>query len=199
MKRKWWAMIIGCILLAGLAACGEEDVKVVNKLPGEKTEDTSKDEQKEQGDESQKDALNGYIFEAEANGKTVSVSMDNEMKGILEQLGEAASYFESPSCAFEGLIDKTYTYEHFRIETYPDGETDRVSSVIFLDDIAETPEGIGIGMTKEDMEKAYGTEYEEKDGMVVYTKDGKHLSFLVRDGKIESVQYNSSVLDSQET
>ena len=199
MKKKWLAMVIGCMLLAGLTACGEEDVKVVNKLPGEKTEDTSKEEQKEQGEESQKDALNGYLFEAEANGKTVSISMDNEMKGILEQLGEAASYFESPSCAFEGLIDKTYTYEHFRIETYPDGETDRVSSVIFLDDIAETTEGISIGMTREDMEKAYGTEYEEKDGMVVYTKDGKHLSFLVRDGKIESVQYSSSVLDSQET
>lgn len=199
MKKKWIAMIAGCMLLAGLTACGEEDVKVVNKLPGEKSTEAGQGEQKEQADESQKDALNGYLFEVEKDGKTISISVDNDMKGVLEQLGEAASYFESPSCAFEGQLDKTYTYEHFRIETYPDGGKDRISSVIFLDDIAETKEGIGIGMTKEDMEKAYGTEYEEKDGMVVYTKDGKHLSFLVRDGKIESVQYNSVVLDSQET
>lgn len=199
MKKKWLAMIIGCLLLAGLTACGEEEVKVVNKLPGEKSEDAGKDEQKEKEEESQKDALNGYIFEVEADGKTVSIAMDNEMQGILEQLGEPASYFESASCAFEGLLDKTYTYEHFRIETYPDGDKDRVSSVVFLDDIAETKEGVGIGMKKEDMENAYGTEYEEKDGMAVYTKDGKHLSFLIHDGKIESVQYNSPVLDSQET
>lgn len=195
MKKKWLAIAVGCALLAGLAGCGGEDVKVVNKLPGEKTSENGNDGQTGREEESGKDTLNGYLFEVEKDGKTVSVSVDNDMKGILEKLGEAASYFESPSCAFEGLIDKTYTYEHFRIETYPDGDKDRVMAVVFLDDIMETKEGITIGMTKEDMEKAYGTEYEEKDGMAVYTKDGKHLSFLVRDGKIESVQYNSAVLD----
>lgn len=195
MKRKWLAIVIGCALFVGLTACGDEDVKVVNKLPGEKSSESGDGGQKEDTGESQKDALNGYLFEVEKDGNKVSVAVDNDMKGVLEKLGEASSYFESPSCAFEGLIDKTYTYQHFRIETYPDGETDRVRTVVFLDDIMETKEGITIGMTKEDMEKAYGTEYEEKDGMAVYTKDGKHLSFLVRDGKIESVQYNSAVLD----
>lgn len=195
MRKKWLAMVIGCALLAGIAGCGEEDVKVVNKLPGEKTSETGNSGQEQKEEENGKDALNGYLFEVERDGNKVSISVDNDMKGVLEKLGEAVSYFESPSCAFEGLIDKTYTYEHFRIETYPDGEKDRVRTIVLLDDIMETKEGIGVGMKKEDMEKAYGTEYEEKDGMTVYTKDGKHLSFLVRDGKIESVQYNSAVLD----
>ena len=196
MKRKCLAIIIGCLLLAGLTACGEEEVKVVNKLPGESnTEAEEETKQKDMSKKDEEDALTGYIFEVDVNGTTVSVTTDLKMDGILEQLGEPVSYFEAESCAFQGL-DKTYTYEHFRIETYPKGETDRISAIIFLDDIEETQEGISIGMTKEDMEDAYGTEYEENSGMVVYTKDGKHLSFLVKDGVIESIEYNSSVLDS---
>ena len=196
MKRKYLAILIGCLLLTGLAACGEEDVKVVNKLPGESNTVTEEEtKEKDTEDTSQEEALTGYIFEVDVDGKKVSITTDVDMKGILEQLGEPVSYFEAESCAFQGL-DKTYTYEHFRIETYPGGETDRISSIIFLDDIEETQEGIGIGMTKEDMENAYGTEYEENGGMTVYTKDGKHLSFLVKDGVIESIEYSSAVLDS---
>ena len=193
MKKKCLAILIGCLLLTGLTACGEEEVKVVNKLPEESnSEAEEKINQKDAGEE---EALTGYIFDVDVDGTIVSVTTDADMKGILEQLGEPASYFEAASCAFQGL-DKTYTYEHFRIETYPEGETDKISSIIFLDDIEETQEGIGIGMTKEDMENAYGTEYEENGSMVIYTKDGKHLSFLMKDGVIESVEYNSAVLDS---
>ena len=193
MKKKCLAILIGCLLLTGLAACGEEDVKVVNKLPGESNAEA--EEETNQKDAGEEEALTGYVFEVDVNGTTVLMTTDVKMDGILEQLGEPAGYFEAESCAFQGL-DKTYTYEHFRIETYPEGETDRISSIIFLDDIEETQEGISIGMTKEDMENAYGTEYKENGSMVIYTKDGKHLSFLVKDGVIESVEYNSSVMDS---
>ena len=193
MKKKCLAILIGCLLLTGLAACGEEDVKVVNKLPGESNAEA--EEETNQKDAGEEEALTGYVFEVDVNGTTVLMTTDVKMDGILEQLGEPAAYFEAESCAFQGL-DKTYTYEHFRIETYPEGETDRISSIIFLDDIEETQEGISIGMTKEDMENAYGTEYKENGSMVIYTKDGKHLSFLVKDGVIESVEYNSSVMDS---
>ena len=199
MKKKCLAMIIGCMLMAGLTACGEEEVKVVSKLPGESNTAEAEEEadQQEAGDEEQQqeEALTGYIFDVDVDGTIVSVTTDVDMKGILEQLGEPASYFEAASCAFQGL-DKTYTYEHFRIETYPEGETDKISSIIFLDDIEETQEGISIGMTEEDMKNTYGKEYEENGAMVIYTKDGKHLSFLIKDDVIESIEYNSAVLDS---
>lgn len=195
MKKKCLAFIIGCLLMAGLAACGEEEVKIVDKSPGENSAETDEGTEQKNTSKEDKESLTGYIFDVDVDGTTVSVTTDLEMKGVLEQLGEPASYFEAKSCAFEGL-DKTYTYDHFRIVTYQDGETDKISSIVFLDDIEETQEGICIGMTKEDMENAYGTEYEENGGMVIYTKDDKHLSFLVKDGVIESIEYNSSVLDS---
>ena len=196
MKKKCLAFIIGCLLMAGLAACGEEEVKVVDKSPDESSAEADEGtKQKNTPKEDNEDSLTGYIFDVDVDGKTVSVTTDVEMEGVLEQLGEPASYFEAKSCAFEGL-DKTYTYDHFRIVTYQDGEIDKISSIVFLDDIEETQEGVGIGMTKEDMENAYGTEYEENGDMVIYTKDGKHLSFLVKDDVIESIEYNSSVLDA---
>ena len=42
------------------------------------------------------------------------------------------SYFEAPSCAFDG-IDKTYTYAGFELLTYPKDDKDYVSSVVLKD------------------------------------------------------------------
>lgn len=192
MKKKL-AVLAGAILLSGMiAACGgEEDVKVVNKLPeskeaGEKAEAEST--------ENEEEVLSGYIFQVEKDGETVSVAADMDMSTAEAALGEPVSYFEAESCAFHGL-DKTYTYEHFQIETYPDGDTDRISTILFLDDIVQTAEGISLGMTQEDIEKAYGTDYEDKDGKLVFTKDENHLAFILQDGVIQSIEYNSKALD----
>ena len=124
----------------------------------------------------------------------VSVRTDMDMSSVLDSLGEPGSYFEAASCAFEGL-DKIYTYDHFQITTYPDGDRDVISTILLLDDAASTKEGIHIGMTQEDMESVYGTGYQEKKGMLVYTKGGRELAFLVKGGIIQSIEYDSSVLD----
>ncbi len=195
MKKKYLAILAGLMVLCCAACGGDDDTKVVNKLPnsnnGSSSEDVSKDET------GKDDKLTGYIFEADAGSETISITTDIEAAGIVAALGEPSAYFESTSCAFDG-IDKMYTYDHFRIETYPDGEKDRISYIFFLDDMAETPEGICIGMTKEEVEDAYGTDYEDKSGLLVYTKDGKHLSFLIEDGVVTSIEYSSAVMDNVE-
>lgn len=197
MKKKYLALLVGMVVMSSavMMACGQEDeVKVVNKLPQNNTGETQDDKESEKTDNVK---LTGYIFNVQVGSENVSVTTDIEMADVLDELGEAASYFESASCAFEGL-DKVYTYDHFRIETYPDGDKDIISSIVLLDDLIATPEGISIGMTEQDVENAYGTDCEDIKGMKVYTKDEKHLAFLIRDGVIESIQYNSAVLDSIE-
>ena len=79
----------------------------------------------------------GYVFEY--NG--VKIGMDMEAAPIIAALGEADSYFEAPSCAFEGL-DKTYSYGSFEIDTYEQNGKDYISTVFFCDDLIETPEGV---------------------------------------------------------
>lgn len=197
MRKKYLALLLGMLVMSSvvMTACGEGDeVKVVNKLPQNNTDKTQNDKGTEKTDDKE---LTGYIFQVQVGSQNVSVTTDLDMAEVLDKLGEADSYFESASCAFNGL-DKVYTYDHFRIETYPDGDKDRISSIVLLDDLIETPEGISIGMTEQDVENAYGTDCEDIKGMKVYTKDESHLAFVIRDDVIESIQYYSAVLDSVE-
>lgn len=132
----------------------------------------------------------GYVFEY--NGVTVGIDM--EAAPIIEALGEAESYFEAASCAFDGL-DKTYTYASFEIDTYEIDGKDYVSCIYFRDDMIETKEGISLFMTKEDMVAAYGENYTEEFGMLVYEKDGMKLKFILTEDEITSIEYTTTVLD----
>ncbi len=133
----------------------------------------------------------GYAFIY--NG--VVVEMDVDAAPVIEQLGEADSYFEAPSCAFEG-IDKIYTYGSFELDTYPTDEKDYISSIIFKDDTITTPEGIGIGDSAAKMEETYGTGQTDENGMAVYEKDGMKLCFILEGETIASIEYRSKVLDN---
>lgn len=203
MKKRLAMAMLGLMLALGLCACGNDDVKVITKDGVETGAENEKDENGDAADADAEDGadadrdsddadeLKGYVFTADG----VDMAMDMEMEDVLAKLGEPVSYFEAASCAFQGL-DKVYTYNHYEIDTYPDGDDDRISSIILKDDLIATPEGLSIGMTKADMENAYGTGYETNGNMCVYTKDGMHLSILVENDAVTSIQYNSAALDS---
>lgn len=206
MSRKWTGMILA-MMIATCTACGEtEEVKMIEKPAVSSQEpDTAASDRDDSGnvdgenqtEEQTEGAENdpaGYFFEAEGTEGKVRIVTDVEVTDTLKALGEPLSYFEAASCAFEGL-DKMYTYDHFEIDTYPKGEKDYISSIILLDDMIATPEGVYIGMTQSDMETAYGTEYEMAAGACVYTKGNVHLSFIIKDEEIVSITYTSSVLD----
>lgn len=134
----------------------------------------------------------GYVFEY--NG--VKVGMDMEAAPIIAALGEANTYFEAPSCAFEGL-DKTYGYGSFELDTYELEGKDYIAGVFFCDDLIETPEGVCLFETKADMTKAYGENYVEEMGMLVYEKEGMKLKFILEGNEITSIEYASGALDVQ--
>ena len=91
-------------------------------------------------------------------------------------------------------IDKTYTYSGFELDTYPQGEVDHISAVVFKDDSVATAEGICIGDTREKLEEAYGAGTEE-GGMLVYAKDGMKLCFILQGDEVVSIEYRSTVLE----
>ncbi|MCM1045231.1 MAG: hypothetical protein NC417_06950 [Candidatus Gastranaerophilales bacterium] len=132
----------------------------------------------------------GYLFETEG----IVIAVDEDAAPLIEQLGEPVSYFEAASCAFEGL-DKMYTYSSFEIDTYPMDDKDYISSVILKDDCVSTAEGVYIGNSMEALTQAYGSEYAEEDGMIVYEKDGMKLCFILQNGEIVSIEYRSGVLE----
>lgn len=105
-----------------------------------------------------------------------------------EKYGDEIEYIETPSCAFEGL-DKTYRYEHYEINTYPDQEKDKIISIYFLDDQVSTTEGVRLGDSKDQMIETYGNEYKKQDALYTYTRNDTQLQLIIQDDTIVSIEY----------
>ena len=192
--KKLVAVLLLALVVAG---CGKEkagdDVNNNQPTPVENQGNQGSEAKNEdKADTNKVTEPKGYVFEY--NG--VKIGMDMEAAPIISALGEADSYFEAPSCAFEGL-DKTYGYGSFEIDTYEQDGKDYISTVFFCDDLIETPEGVCLFETKADMIKAYGEGFKEEFGMLVYEKDGMKLKFILEGDEITSIEYASTVLDVQ--
>ena len=116
------------------------------------------------------------------------IPMKADAKPILEALGEAKSYNEEKSCAFDGL-DKTYFYGSFYLYTYPQGEDDYVNMVELFDDTVQTKEGLAIGDSKEKVEELYGADsFNGTNAYIINAKDSS-LTIILDKDKVSSIQY----------
>ena len=176
MKRKLFCMAAALALVFSLAACGG----------GGEQQEPQKPENG--GSQSQQPSAptggGAYVFQS--GGSTVAI--DQDMSEVLAALGEAKSYFEAESCAFEGL-DKTYTYSGFVITTRPDGDKDFVNSIVLTDDSVTTPEGLYIGSTAADVTAAYGESGTSSETLLGYVKGGCVLNFILDGDKVISIEY----------
>lgn len=184
---------MGVLMCVSLAACGNSnDSKVISGDVNNTTVNAQNNNVENEGQEASGSSVSGYVFSF--NGTDVVVDADAEP--IIASLGEPTSYYENPSCAFNGL-DKIYTYSSFEVDTYPQNEKDLISGVILKDDTVSTKEGICIGQSNQNMIDTYGEEYTNEDGMCVYRKDNMKLCFILDGDQIVSIKYLSTVLDEE--
>ena len=116
------------------------------------------------------------------------LAIDQDMADVLSALGEAQSYFESPSSAFDGL-DKTYTYSGFCVTTRPEVDRDYVNSILLLDNSVTTAEGVSIGAAKDDVTAVYG-EGDDQGTAITYNKGDSSLTFIFgADDTVISIEY----------
>ena len=172
MKQKFAALALALGLTLSLAARGGGNAPAGGESPAPQNSAAPQ-------------AAGAYVF---TTGDGVTVSVDEDMAQVLTDLGEAQSYFEAESCAFEGL-DKTYTYPGFVITTRPDGENDYVNSIRLTDDSVSTVEGVYIGSSEADVKAAYGEDGGADQGMLSYTAGGVSLNFILEDGAVISIEY----------
>ena len=128
-------------------------------------------------------------FSCTYNG--VAIALHAPAADIVAGLGEADSYSESASCAFEGL-DKVYTYGSLNLQTYPIDGKDYIYGWWFEDDVdedAKTPEGIRIGSTQAEVEAAYGADAFDGKNTFEVTKGSGTLTIILKDGAVNSIQY----------
>ena len=118
------------------------------------------------------------------NGVELSVGMN-----MPKDLGEPTNYFESASCAIQGL-DKDYTYGSILVKTEDDGKTERIVGLTILDDGAATTGGVTIGDSRDKVIGAHGTPKSESDTALIYAAgDGAVAKFLLRDNAVISITY----------
>ncbi len=173
MKSKHLVTItLALVCTIGLFGCSSNDVKVIDKNASSASESNT--------------GADGYVF----SYKGTDIPVDASFAPILEELGEPNSYFESPSCAAQG-IGKHYTYNDFEIETYPDGDDDKVLYVMLKSDAVSTKEGINTSSTKEDIIAAYGEPTEEVTGSLIYEMSNMKLKFLFNGDSMISIEYDS--------
>lgn len=105
------------------------------------------------------------------------------------KIGKADSYFELTSCAFDG-VDKVYTYSDIEIKV--ESVNNAIYSMELIGSEITTVEGLALGDSIEDMERIYGTDYENNESVYTYTKGNTLLRILTDNGFVTSIV----VLDS---
>lgn len=181
--KKMICLLIAAVLAAGmLTACGSD-----NK--GGKDDQTTTAAVTQAADETaqaQEPQVDRFTFVY----KGTPIAMKAEAAPICEALGDAKSYTEETSCAFDGL-DKNFTYTSFIMTTYPDGDKDRVNSVTLLDDTVSTTDKICIGDSKEKVEEAYGADSFNGVNAYIMTEGDAQLTVIIDGDKVSSIQYTA--------
>jgi hypothetical protein len=195
-------LAVAALCAITLSGCGQADqVKTINKeaQAAASTETAAAQEGNVEAQSSENAAgssdaaSDGYYFESDG----VTLTTDIEMAPVLEKLGDSNTYFEAASCAFNGL-DKFYTYDHFEIDTYPDGDKDYISAIVLLDDIVSTPEGIAVGAGVDEVIATYGEGFDRNGSSYIYTKGTTHLTFVCNGDTVTNISYDSTKLDDQQ-
>lgn len=189
MKLRKLTVMMACVAVSGLlmCACGSSsDSGSSSAAAGTDTEVSQTGSAEETQAAETSSAATGYVYTL--NG--VEVYANEKMSAIVDQLGEPTSYFESESCAFQGL-DKVYTYGSVVISTYPQDDEDFVYTIELKDDTVETAEGICIGSSKEDVVAAYGTASSETDTALTYQKDDCVLAFILDGDNVTGITYTA--------
>lgn len=166
----------------GVAACSEAGSEDPVAVGGQTTVATEASQGGAGGDSV---ASNEYGF----TYKGARVVVNTDVTGPLSQIDEEPSFFESESCAYQGM-DKIYTFAHFVVYTYPAGDKDMVSSVELKTDAVTTEEGVRIGASREDVIAAYGDGFTEAGTVLKYTKGDSVLSFIIKDGEVDGIVYD---------
>ncbi len=169
--KKIICMALALVMLLALCACGEQ---------GDNTTTTTAPTT---GNNDGKPV--GYTFTY--NGKQIGLNM--KMEDAKALIGEPTKSNTSNSCAFDGKDTVYYYADDFRITTSDDRGYEWIYEISLTNDLVETEEGICIGSAADDVTAKYGTSEGTSDALLVYSKDGMKLMFVITDGAVTAIRY----------
>ena len=116
----------------------------------------------------------------------VDIRVNNNFGNYLSVLGRFNDSRESDS-QYPGTI---YYYDNFQIETYYEGNVERIKSILFTSNNVFTNEGLSIGDPESYIIKTYNQATNYKDNVYIYELNGTRLTFIVSNEKIISIEYS---------
>lgn len=174
--KKLICILLSVVLLLSLAACGGTETPPVQDNTPAPSDSTPVEEQKKPED----------VFHFIWLDEGVKLIPGNPFDPSL--LPDANDMFEVPSCAIEGT-DNVYSYDAFELTAYNDGTGEVIYSIYLLDPNVTTAEGLYLGDDRTTVEKLYGTDCEDIDGELVYTKGATELRIILEDDMVSSIEY----------
>ena len=135
------------------------------------------------------DELNQDDFKAAING--TEIKLEDNIEDVVATLGEPIDIIKAPSCKYAGLEDKTYIYDGFTINTYPnfDGSLDYVAGIEITIESFETSRKIKIGSSVEEMLAAYGENFATVGNTYRYILEDRILSFYAEGDVIREISF----------
>lgn len=179
--KKILLTVISAAILTALAGCTGSEISTSGSKQPAATSASS-----QSGDST----VGKPGFTAVINGTEIKI--DAECDPIIEKLGTPKETFEAPSCAFEGK-SYTYTYDGFKVETYPNNNVNHVYAVMLTDATQKTAEGLAVGASSADIIAACGEATVQTDTLIVYAGEGVDLQFFLEDDKATSIVYTYHV------
>lgn len=123
-------------------------------------------------------SASGYVCTFD-NGTKIEIGA--AVDDIPSLYGEPLSYAEAPSCIHEGY-DKVYTYDGYTLTTSPDADgNSRIYEISLTSDVVAFENGVTIGSELSQVASAFGEEYTEQFGVIMYELDDVSIS-IVLDG-----------------
>ena len=120
--------------------------------------------------------------------KDVKIELDKKADVVLDKLGKAKYEDNLGDCGGIGVQMK-YTYDDITVNTLKEESGEKIHKISFVNDIVETPKGISIGSTEQDVRDAYGAPTSSENGKLIYKSGDLELEFTVKDGSVSAVNY----------
>lgn len=129
----------------------------------------------------------GLYFKTKNN---VEIVIGADADDTISKLGKWSTQNSSDSCGgFQGK-DYVYTYSGYRVSTTPAKNGQIICKIELTDDSVKTPQGVYIGMSRADAEKAMKSFTAESVGdNLVYTEGNVKLQVIFRDGTVAGIVY----------
>ena len=120
--------------------------------------------------------------------KGTKIELDKDATSVLAALGAASDTASLGDCGGFGLQTR-YTYDNFVIYTVKNDSGEKIDQITLSNDIVETPKGICVGDSAEEVIKAYGEPNAKTDTKIEYESGSLILKFGLEGGDVKSINF----------